>query len=377
MPVEIDHFTSQKFKCWFFVSMILLLFVHSYNLNERYLRPFSIVHERLTFNSFVQYFLSNGLFRFFIPMLFSISGYLYAKMDERPYGKSIRKRFQTIFLPYLVWSAAGLFLTYAIELTSYGRGIIETTHLMELNQNRILLHDYTWYELLLRWILLPVPYQLWFLRVLFIYNLVYPALRWCVLKHSFVFFFIVILFWLSDISFILFEGEGLLFFSLGIWLQKRNFNIREPNKWLRPLPWAIIFVILNAIKTILAFKAFNVLGNAVFPLLLLLYKIVVFSGLTAAWFGSNSLVRWCMKKHWFVWLSSFSFVIYVLHAPLVAYAINAIFPIVQHVFEYRLLTYLFLPLGLLIFCIATGKLIRSISPRLYALITGGRGFSQK
>jgi fucose 4-O-acetylase-like acetyltransferase len=376
MPFVIDSFTSKKLKFWFFISMIMLLFVHAYNLNERYLRPFSIVREQLTINSFIQYFLSNGLFRFFIPLLFSISGYLYALNDERPYSKSVQKRFRTIFLPYLIWSAVGLILTYLIELSSYGRGIVEATHLMELSNHRILLHDYKWYELILRWIFLPVPYQLWFLRVLFIYNLVYPALRWCVLKYAHVFFFFVILFWLSDISFILFEGEGLFFFSLGIWLQKKNFNLREPRKWFKPLPWAILFVTLSITKTILAFKAFSVIGDAVFPLLLVLYKTVVFSGFIAAWFGSDELVKWCMDKKWIVWLSAFSFIIYALHAPLVAYAINAIFPLVQHVYEYRLITYLFLPVALLIFCVGTGALIRTISPKLYALLTGGRGFDK-
>ncbi|HEY4937023.1 MAG TPA: acyltransferase [Puia sp.] len=373
MPVAMDSFTSKNFRCWFFLSMIMLLFVHSYNLNLRYLQPFTIVNEQMTFNSFVQYFLSNGLFRFFIPILFSISGYLYATHDERPYGMSIRKRFRSILLPYLIWSAVGLIFTYTIELSTYGRGIVETTHLMELSDNRILLHEYTWYELLARWILLPVPYQLWFLRVLFIYNLAYPVLRWCILRYTKVFFLIVVLFWISNIDFLFLEGEGLFFFSLGVWLQKKNFNIREPNKWLLPLPWAVLYLILAAIKTILAFKAFYFIGDSVFPLLLVLHKIVVFSGFIAAWFGSDRLVRWCMEKRWFVWLSAFSFVIYGLHAPLVAYAINAIFPLVQHVYEYRLLTYIFLPVGLLIFCIGTGVLIRNLFPKFYVLLTGRRG----
>ena len=244
---------------------------------------------------------------------------------------------------------------------------------MQLSNNRILLHDYKWYELLLRWILLPVPYQLWFLRVLFIYNLAYPALHWCILRHANVFFLVIILFWLSDIKFLFFEGEGLLFYSLGIWLQKSNFNIREPNKWLRPLPWASVFLILAAVKTILAFKAYPIIGSAIFPILLVLYKIVVFSGLITAWYGSDRLVRWCMNKKWFVWLSAFSFIIYALHAPLVAYAINVLFPLVQRIYEYRLFIYFFLPMGLLIFCVGTGMLIRKLFPKLYAVLTGERG----
>jgi fucose 4-O-acetylase-like acetyltransferase len=373
MGVSMDPYISLKFKCWFFLSMIMLLFVHSYNLNLRYLQPFTTVNEQLTFTSFIQYFLSNGIFRFFIPMLFSISGYLYASHDDRPYKVSIRKRLRTILLPYLIWSAVGLIFTYTIELSSYGRGIVETTHLMELNNHRILLHNYKWYELLARWILLPVPYQLWFLRVLFFYNLIYPAIRWCVLRHTKVFFFLVVIFWLSEFQFILFEGEGLLFFSLGIWVQKRNFNLSKPNKWLNPLPWGSVFVILAAVKTILAFEGFKIIGDSVFPILLILHKMVVLSGFITAWFGSDKLVKWCMEKRWFVWLSTFSFIIYVLHAPLVAYAINAIFPLVQNIYEFRLITYLLLPLGLMIFCVGIGVLLRNLLPKFYVLATGGRG----
>jgi len=373
MPAQIDFNISQKFRCWFFLSMLMLLFVHSYNLNQRYLQPFTIVDERLTITSFVQYFFSNGLFRFFVPLFFSISGYLYAAHDNRSYRKSIGKRFQNLVLPYLIWSAWGLLLTYALELSSYGRHVVLTTQLMTLSHNRILLHDYKWYEIILRWILLPVSYQLWFLRVLFIYNLAYPALRWAVQSHAKIIFAILILFWLSEIGFLFVEGEGLLFFSLGIWLQKKDFNIQAPNKWLRPVPWGIAFVIIAAFKTILAFKGFGFIGNAVFPLLLLLHKTVVCSGLIAAWFGSGPLVRWFMAKKWFVQLCPFSFMIYVLHAPLVAYAINALLPLVPQVADWRLVVYMLLPLALLLFCVLTALIIKITFPKMYSVMTGGRG----
>jgi fucose 4-O-acetylase-like acetyltransferase len=373
MPVGLDLFLSRKIRVWLFASMVMLLFVHGYNLNWRYLQPFSIVQEPLTVTTFLEYFFSNGLFRFFIPMLFAISGYLYAAKDDRPYGKTIAKRFRTLVVPYLFWSAMGLLFTYILESTAYGRGVVETTHLMTMSHNRILLHDYSWYDWLLRWILLPVPYQLWFLRVLFVYCLIYPALRWCVLHYPLVFFVCCVLFWISNIDFILWEGEGLLFFSLGIWIRKTGFNILLPNRWTRPLPWGIVFVTLTVIKTFLAFEAQPVLGQWVFPLLLLLHKMVVASGLIAAWFGLDKWVIWSMGKSWFEWLLPFSFMIYVMHAPLVAYAINAIFPLVQRVPHYRLLVYLFLPMALLTVCVGCAALLRSTVPRLYAVATGGRG----
>mgnify|MGYP000523530522 CR=1 FL=1 len=38
-----------------------------------------------------------------------------------------------------------------------------------------------------------------------------------------------LLMWLGTMGFVFFEGEGLLFFSLGVWMQKAGFNIEELN----------------------------------------------------------------------------------------------------------------------------------------------------
>jgi fucose 4-O-acetylase-like acetyltransferase len=97
-----DQFVSQKFRFYSFLSMTLLVFVHGYNLNVRYLQPFTVVDEHLTVNTFLQYFLANGIFRFRIPMLFIISGYLFASRDTKPYGERVKRRLQTLLVPYLL-----------------------------------------------------------------------------------------------------------------------------------------------------------------------------------------------------------------------------------------------------------------------------------
>ncbi len=373
MSAGLDGFLSRKIRFWLFASMIMLLFVHGYNLQWRYLQPFSIVQEPLTVTSFLEYFVSNGLFRFFIPMLFAISGFLYAAKDDRPYRQAVSRRFRTLMVPYLIWSAIGLLFTLVLETSSYGRDLVQTTHLMTISHSRVLVHDYAWYDWLLRWIVLPIPYQLWFLRMLFVYSLAYPALRWCILHQPRVFFICCLLYWLSNIDFILWEGEGLLFFSLGIWIQKSGFRVLGPPRWLRPLPWGILFILLAGIKTWVAFEGQPLLGRRVFPLLLLMHKMVIASGLIAAWFGLDKVVAWSMGKRWFQWLVPFSFMIYVLHAPLVAYAINAIFPLVQSAPHYRLLVYFALPLGLLVGTVGIASLLRLAVPGFYKVSTGGRG----
>ena len=373
--LTLSSFNSQKFKFWSFISMFLLVFVHSYNLHVNYLQPWTIPGERMTVNSFTQYLFANGLLRFRIPMLFIISGYLYALHDNKPYKQRTNKRLRTLLIPYLIWSAFGLLLTYVLELFPYTKHIIEQTQFMQIDEHRTLLHQYKWYEWLGRWILVPVPFQLWFIRVLLMYNIAYPLLRnWVTNKIGrSIFFPIAILLWLATFGTPFFEGEGLLYFSLGVWMQKTGFDIQSPNKWLKPLPWFIIFIVVAIIKTWLAFNGQPFLGNAVFPVLLVLHKIVVFSGLITAWFGCDALVKRCMNYHWFVWLSGFSFIIYALHTPILFYVNYSVLPLLEHIAHYRILLFFTLPIAIIVFCISTGALLRKTVPKFYSILTGGRG----
>lgn len=328
--------------------------------------------EPMTVTAFTEYWLANGIFRFRIPMLFIISGYLFALSDHKPYKQRSAKRVKTLLYPYLVWSAVGLLLTFVLELFPYSRDIVARTHMMQLDESRVLLQQYQWYEVLARLIFFPVSYQLWFIRVLLIYNLAYPALRYCVTHPvaRWIFFSIAVLLWLSTAGFVIAEGEGLLFFSLGIWMQKTNFDIDTPGKWLQPKWWFVVFTVLSIAKTILAFQ---VPFNGIELVLLLMHKLVVLSGLICAWYGCNALVKYCMGKSWFVWLSAFAFMIYVLHAPLVVYATQAVFLHARDWAGYRMLTFILLPLCLIALSVTAGALLRKFLPKLYSFVTGGRG----
>ncbi len=356
--------------------MFLLVFVHGYNLEINYLQPWTLPHESLRFTTFTVYFLANGLFRFRIPMLFIISGLLFAQHDYRPYGERTRKRLRTLLLPYLIWSAIGLLLTWLFELIPFTRDIIAGSKIVQIDAQRKLLHDYHWYEMLFRWLVIPVPYQLWFIRVLLIYNIAYPAIRWCVLHRlgRWIFFGLAFLMWLSTAGFVFFEGEGLLFFSIGVWMNKTKFNIDKPASWMNPKILGLVFLVLAALKTWLAFNGEAFLGNGIYPVLALMHKMVIFSGLITAWFGFNSFVTWFMKKAWFVWLSAFAFMIYAFHAPLVAYATRGVFMAVNQLPYYRFATYILLPLSIIALAIGFGALLRRFLPKVYGIMTGGRGF---
>jgi fucose 4-O-acetylase-like acetyltransferase len=360
------------------MSIALIVFLHGYNLPQRYLRPWTIVQEKLTPTGFFEFLVANGLLRFLIPMLFAISGYLYAHNDSAPTGPRIRKRFRTLLVPYLAWSALAMAMTYILELFPSTRGMVLSSGIAYIDDNRRLLHNYHWYELLRSWLMSTIAYQMWFIRVLFFYNLAYPALRWCI-SHKiikWIFFPVAAMLWISTLGTFFVEGESLLFFSLGIWLSKTGFPIETTaRRRSNSLAWGLVFILSASANTWLAFKGYSMLGNKVFPVLTLMHPLIVISGLIACWFGLDNLARSCMQNKPFITLSAFAFFIYAFHTPLVAYAIDPVLSWLSPLPAFRLLAFVFLPLAVIALCIALAALLRRIAPGSYNVLTGARGIA--
>ena len=129
-------------------------------------------------------------------MLFMISGYLYAWYDNKPYMERTKKRFTTLIVPYLIWSAIGLLVTFLLQQFPVTAKAVFDSQLDQLGDNR----PYTeigWAGIIKRWLVVPISFQLWFIFALFIYNVAYPALRWMVLKIPYIWFPISFLLWFT------------------------------------------------------------------------------------------------------------------------------------------------------------------------------------
>lgn len=370
---------SQKFRFFTFVCIALLAYVHGYNLRDTYLAPFSTVDEPLTFTTFFEYLFANGLLRFRIPMLFLISGYLYAMYDHRSYGQQLKSRFRTLIIPYLLWSAFGLLLTFVLQQIPYTADIVLKANLDQMGDNR----PYTeigWWGIIERWLANPIAYQLWFLASLFVFNLLYPLIRWLVEKVPYIwllvtFFYFLFLFYLPFI-----DSRGLFFFSAGVFIQKKKFSVEEEPKWFSLGLCLITFIGLNVIKTFMAFELepfeFRTATEptATAMVLTLLYQFSVITGILAMWFGADRIIKKIMKHEWFQKVSGFSFFIFGMHVPLLPYVMTWAMLTFNFLPLHRLLLYLTVPLLVLMICVWVAGLIRRFMPKVYLLLTGGRGF---
>jgi len=365
-----DKLLSQKLRFFTFMSILLVVVVHCYNLKNRYLQPFTVVEEPLTLTTFIQYLISNGLVRFIIPLLFIISGFLFASGDEQSYKFRILKRLRTLLLPYLIWSAIALILTYWLQQYPSTSLALKDAQLDQLGDNRTY-SQFAWSDLLLRLTLFPIAFQLWFLRCLFIYNLAYPILLKALTNYPKIWFSVVSFLWIASFGAHFMEGEGLLFFSLGIYSQKGQLNIITPTTWLQPKRWIGVLVASSIIKTLLAFYFKWTISSYI--ILSILHKTTILSGLIVIWFGLDKLVFTCMKRPWFVSLCSYSFFIYAIHVPFVCYAICYLYRFYPFLLHHRLLLFCILPMATILIALLIGKGFKLISPKLYALFTGGRG----
>lgn len=365
-----NRYLSQKIRFYSFLCMALLLFVHGYNLNDNYLRPFTFVKEPLTLTAFIEYFFSNGLLRFRIPLLFIISGFLYAYQDYKPYKDQTLKRVKTLMGPYFFWSAAGLLLTYLFQLFPYTATIVAQTELDQLGDNRPY-SEIGWGGIFLRWTLVPISFQLWFIRSLFFYNLLYPVIKWCINKAPLPWFLFMVLLWISGFNIYFIEGVGLLFFSLGVWLQKSKFPVLYRPKWISLFIAWLFFIGICIIKTFIAFEVDETTSSII--IMMILYYVSIFSGIISVWYGADFLVHFFVKKKWFKEVSAFSFIIYGFHAPLLFYLTEMMFD-AFHDFKYvRSLTYVLSPTITLLICVIVGSLFRKVMPAIYRFATGGRG----
>ncbi len=362
---------SNKMKFFAFVSMLLLVYVHGYNLNQRYLQPFSSVSEPLTFNAFFQYFIANGLVRFRIPMLFAISGYLYALHDGTPYGKRIAKRFKTLLIPYFLWSIIGLLIAVGLWNWSVTHQAVNNAHLQPIFNKTFDQYTMTDWLFAVVW---PTSFQLWFIRCLFFYNVAYPFIKSAVLKAPAVWFTLIAIAWVMMLGFVIVEAEGLLSFSFGVWLAKRSRNLEFQPKWFS-LKWGIpAFFCLCAFKTWWAFAGMNWLGEFPHGLsLLIMHKVVIALGLFVAWFSLDKVVKSCMKNRWFVRACSYGFIIYALHVPLITYLIDPVLQLMRNNANARLITFCLLPIAIIAFCMLVSKLLKTFAAPVYSLLTGGRG----
>ncbi|MGN1051453.1 MAG: acyltransferase family protein, partial [Acutalibacteraceae bacterium] len=110
-----NEYLSNKIRYVKFFSVIAVVFIHSYNYADSYLLAETTISEGFNIFAMMQYFISNGITRFAIPIFFILSGYLFFRnfdLSFKGYFAKIKSRFFSLVIPFVVWVIISGFVIY-------------------------------------------------------------------------------------------------------------------------------------------------------------------------------------------------------------------------------------------------------------------------
>lgn len=320
-----------------------------------------------------QEFLIGGIFNTAVPMFFVISGILFFKDMECPFGlyiKKLKARFKTIVIPYLGYSL--LALSSTILLQSFTR--------LTPSFNKDTSDDFSFsiHNFLTAWLIDPQlgrAGHLWFLRDLILLFLISPLIFWVVNRFRVVPVLLFLLLWLFEIQIFPVIGrtyligiESLFFFVLGAYLAISNFNLDGFMFKLKRLGYLIFFTwILNISIRVLLDPDLDIWYKREYDSVatLLLYKLGILLGIL-----SISLIsRLLFQNQFLIWFSGFSFALYLFHYPLAVYVKRGVMLLNLDPLSTFFCRYI-LTVGLTTILVFV---LRYTIPEPYGFLTGNRG----
>lgn len=357
-----NKYLSEKLRIISFISIIMVVFLHSYNLTIK----FSSGNIRFDsgYNIFIQNFFSQGITRVAVPIFFCISGYLFFLNMKGKFNEFVvkyRKRAKTLLLPYLFWSLWGLIFYFFLQILPQSKNFFTSD----------LIVNYSFAKLLERIFIDPIPYQLWFVRDLMVLVILSPIIYWLTKYFRAVPIILFFIIWLEffRFSFVIVTNESVFFFCLGAYfaINKRDFLLKKLEQKYYFI-YTFFWILLVSLKTELMHQ-----NSDQKILLLLLPKMSIIFGLIGVWSVYDILMTKKTSPNMMIFnLSSFSFFLYAFHEPLLKLIKKGLFYIMGTREIVSVIVYFLAPMVTIIVSILLGSFIKRNLPQFYKLITGGR-----
>ncbi|MFC4209928.1 acyltransferase family protein [Pedobacter lithocola] len=349
-----NEYLSLKLKVISFFSMILVVFLHSYNLVVNLDSEVILLDNG--YSSFIQIFLSQGICRVAVPLFFSISGYLFFLNSEGHLGEfflKFSKRLKTIVIPYLFWSISWLLLFFILQSITRLGLFFSGKHII----------DYSAKEFLATIFINPIPYQLWFLRDLMFLVVIAPLLFYLIKKTKYLFLVSILIIWIFDFNLMIIANESLFFFVLGSFISINNNQALKEKITKVSFIYILLWIIILLVRTSLIQYSFE----STF-VISLLHKIGVLIGGLAMWSMYDTMIA--SKREFEIY--NYSFFIFVFHEPMLSFVKKIFFYLSNKSELLSLVIYFVAPVLVIAICLFVGSLLKRVVPKFYLFICGGR-----
>lgn len=309
---------------------------------------------------FLRDFISQGLARSCVPVYFLISGYLYFHDNSgsgAEYLKKTQGRIRSLLIPYLCWNAGLAALIFAAQAWPPTSGLFsgKKLPLAELTVPNLI-------DSILGVTRMPIAYQFWFVRDLFILSLLSFAVDRFNRYLGWGGILLIAIAWVCNAGIGWIPSvEGTLFFAVGALLARSGRPLFFSDHYYRP---ALLLFMVMVTADILTGQ-WKSQG--------LIHKVGIISGVVALLGVSAAIGKYSRLREWLTYLSGFSFIVFAVHEPLLTMLRKITFVALNPGTDLLIgFLYLALPALVIALSIFAGSLAMNHFPKAYSVATGGR-----
>jgi fucose 4-O-acetylase-like acetyltransferase len=292
-----------------------------------------------------------------VPLFFLISGFL-LYIKEPKFLENLNKKCRTILLPYILWTILIILFFFTAQNFNFTKPYFAT----------IIVRDFKiidWIDIFIgkftvvREYQYPLVYQFWFLRDLFILNLLFVIIKKIVDYCPGGTLILFSILWIGGMNIHIVNSGALFFFTLGYYIVKYNINYKHLDN-IKTFDMVVMYI--TTIITSLFFRERLTIISAIN----IIVGIIFFIKLSYSFINENKTYKIL------VWLEQYAFWVYATHGIVIAIMIKLSVKIMPMNGGWLLVHYFVITLLCIFILLGIGIIFRKIFPKVFSLLTGGR-----
>lgn len=364
MKYTITTKMSEQISTLKIISIIMVVFIHAnitVHLNT------NIYLEKSICLDLFKYLISENISRVAVPMFFFISSILLYRKNFS-WSKNLKKKVKTLMVPYILCNTIWIMVILILQNLSFTAVYFTSTDNLILNWNIIeWFNRYFYFNIDGSKLMYPFVFPLWFIRDLFIMNILAVLVKYLVDKFKFLLLIIILFVWCFNIwipneyNFIYLNIQSVVFFVLGYYFVKYNISFEDINKvngYIIGLLY-ICIVILNVTLFTLDIELKPVL------------RISILIGILF-WIKFSNYIMNTHLKNKLLWFQQSIMIIYLFHEFTLTMIRKILTKILPQTLFIQLLEYIGAVVLTIIITILLDRIMKKYFSSIYKIIVGGR-----
>ncbi len=355
---EISQEESNKISILKVWLTIMVIFIHSYSEEIHFSSGNVNLDTPIWLNVF-EYTISQVISRCAVPTFFFLASFfLYRK--KYLWGNNIRRKCFSLLIPYVLLNTFWIVFYGICQKITFSKAFFSQSNTIIANWK------------LLDWVKAylgspqnsyPLLYTLWFVRDLFVLNLLANVFLWFIkkTKRFSIIFFITLWLLCKNTQIFFLDIQAVCFWGIGCWFVfNRKLSMFDKYKFI---PVCLVYFVLIIVTVCLKNNK-----NLIFLIINRLCSII---GMIF-FYRFTTTIRSSFFREKLLLISKYSFAIYIFHEmnlSMLKKICIKLFPVLP---IFQLLEYVFIPVVIFCGCLLFSVILNRKFPKIYNIIIGGR-----